>query len=139
MKNFLAASCVLAISVFPALAADVPLKARPPRPAPVFTWNGCYLGGSIGGIWRQTDNVTVGVTDGGSGVAAAAAAGAIPTAFGVGDSSFIAGGQAGCNYQAASWVLGIETDISSTNLDTARPPPPTCRDSFRSPPRCPRT
>jgi outer membrane immunogenic protein len=117
MKKFLVAGCALAISIFPAMAADMPLKAPPPRPAPVFTWTGCYLGGSIGGIWRQTDNVSVGVTDGGSGVAAGAAAGAIPTAFGVGGSSWIAGGQAGCNYQAANWVLGIETDFSGTSLN----------------------
>jgi outer membrane immunogenic protein len=58
-----------------------------------------------------------GVTDGGWDAAAAAAAGAIPTAFGVGGSSWIAGGQAGCNYQAANWVLGIETDFSGTSLD----------------------
>jgi outer membrane immunogenic protein len=111
------ASCTLALSIFAAMAADMPLKAPPPPPAPVFTWNGCYLGGSVGGIWQQTDNVTVGVVDGGSGAAAAAAAGAIPTAFNVGGSSWLAGGQAGCNYQAASWVLGIETDFSGTNLN----------------------
>jgi hypothetical protein len=117
MKNILVVGCVLAASAFPVMAADMPLKAPPPPPAPVFTWNGCYLGGSVGGIWRQTDNVTVGVVDGGSGAATAAAAGAIPTAFSVGSSSFIGGGQAGCNYQAASWVLGIETDFSGTKLD----------------------
>jgi outer membrane immunogenic protein len=117
MKNFLVAGYALATSVFPALAADMPLKAPPPRPAPVFAWTGCYLGGSAGGIWRQTDNVTVGVVDGGSGSAAAAAAGAIPTAFGVGGSSWIAGGQGGCNFQTSNWVLGIETDFSGTSLD----------------------
>jgi outer membrane immunogenic protein len=117
MKNFLVASSALAASAFPALAADIPLKAPPPLPAPAFTWNGCYLGGSVGGTFRRTDNVTVGIVDGGSGAAAAAAAGAIPPAFGVGGNSFIAGGQAGCNYQAANWVLGIETDFSGTRLD----------------------
>src|SRR4051812_38153557 len=117
MKNFFVANCLLATSIFPAMAADMPLKAPPPPPPPVFTWTGCYVGGSVGGIWRQTDNVSVGVTDGGSGAAAAAAAGAIPTAFGIGGSSWIAGGQAGCNYQASNWVLGIETDFSSTGLN----------------------
>jgi outer membrane immunogenic protein len=117
MQHFLVAGCALAVSIFPAMAADMPLKAPPPRPAPVFTWAGCYLGGSVGGIWRQSDNVSVGVVDGGSGAVAAAAAGAIPTAFGVGGSSWLAGGQGGCNYQASNWVLGIETDFSSTNLN----------------------
>jgi opacity protein-like surface antigen len=112
MKNFLAAGCALAKSVFPAMAADMLLKTPLPPPAPV-TWTGCYLGGSLGGIWRTTDNVSIGVVDGGSGVGAAVTAGAIPTAFDAGGLGWIAGGQTGCNYQAGSWVIGIETDFSS--------------------------
>ncbi|MBV9510818.1 MAG: porin family protein [Caulobacteraceae bacterium] len=112
MKNVAAVGCALAMSVFPAMAADMPFKFLPP-PAPVFAWTGCYLGGSLGGIWRVTDDVRVGVVDGGSGVGAAVTAGAIPTAFDVGGVNWIIGGQAGCNYQAGSWVLGVETDFSS--------------------------
>jgi outer membrane immunogenic protein len=112
MKNFLATACALAISAFSAMAADMPLKSLPPR-APIFTWTGCYLGGSLGGIWRTTDNVLIGVVDGGSGLGAAVTAGAIPTAFDTGGLGWIAGGQAGCSYQAGSWVIGIETDFSS--------------------------
>jgi outer membrane immunogenic protein len=112
MKNSLAAGCVLAISVFPAMAADMPFKALPP-PAPVYSWTGCYLGGNLGGIWRATDNVRVGVVDGGSGAGAAVTANAIPTALDAGGVGWIVGGQAGCNYQVASWVLGVETDFSS--------------------------
>jgi outer membrane immunogenic protein len=126
MKNFLATACALAISVFPAMAADMPLKTLPP-PAPFFTWTGCYLGGSLGGLWRTTDNVRIGVVDGGSGVGAAVTAGAIPTAFDSGGLGWIVGGQAGCNYQAASWVIGIETDFSgghnaSATVTTNVPP-----------------
>jgi outer membrane immunogenic protein len=117
MKKFLLAGCALAASVFSAMAADMPLKAPPSPPVPVFTWTGCYLGGSVGGIWRETDNVSIGVADGGSGAAAAAAAGAFPTTFSYGVSSWLAGGQAGCNYQAANWVFGIETDMSGTKLN----------------------
>jgi outer membrane immunogenic protein len=117
MKKFLLVGCALATSVFSTMAADMPLKAPPPPPVQIFTWNGCYLGGSVGGIWRQTTNVSIGVVDGGSGVAAAAAVGAVPTAFGYGGSSWLAGGQAGCNYQAANWVFGVETDMSGTKLN----------------------
>jgi outer membrane immunogenic protein len=121
MKKFFLAGCALATSVFSAMfsamAADMPLKAPPPPPVQIYSWTGCHLGGSVGGIWRQSDNVSIGVADGGSGAAAAAAAGAIPTAFSYGSSSWLAGGQAGCNYQAASWVLGIETDFSGTKLN----------------------
>jgi outer membrane immunogenic protein len=94
----------------------MPLKA-PPAAARVYSWTGCYLGGSVGGIWRQSDTTTVAVTDGGSGAAAAAAAGSLPTAFSYGGSSFIGGGQLGCNYQTSNWVLGIETDFSGTRLN----------------------
>jgi outer membrane immunogenic protein len=112
MKKFLAVGCVLAISSFSAMAADMPFKTLPP-PVPVFTWTGCYLGGNLGGIWRDTDNVRVGVVDGGSGAGAAVTAAAIPTAFDAGGVNWIVGGQTGCNYQIASWVLGVETDFSS--------------------------
>ena len=112
MKNVLA-GCALAISVFPAMAADMPFKTPSPPPAPFFTWTGCYLGGSLGGIWRSTNNVGIGLADGGSEAAALAAAASLPTAFDVGRSGWIVSGQTGCNYQAASWVFGIETDISN--------------------------
>jgi outer membrane immunogenic protein len=117
VKILLIAGLAVGALIAPAMAADMPLKAPPPPPVPVFTWTGCYLGGSVGGIWRQTDNVSIGVADGGSGAGAAAAAGAIPTAFSYGSSSFVAGGQAGCNYQAANWVFGIESDMSGTKLN----------------------
>ena len=112
MKKFLA-GCALVISVFPAMAADMPFNTPSPPPAPFFTWTGCYLGGSLGGIWRSTNNVGIGIADGGSGAAVAAAAGSIPIAYDVGTSGWIVSGQTGCNYQVASWVFGIETDISN--------------------------
>jgi len=34
-----------------AQAADMPVKAPPPPPAPVYVWTGCYIGGNIG--WAQ--------------------------------------------------------------------------------------
>jgi outer membrane immunogenic protein len=117
MKNFLA-GCALAISVFPVMAADMPFKTPSPPPAPFFTWTGCYLGGSLGGIWRPTNNVSIGLADGGSGAAALAAAASLPTAFDVGSSGWIVSGQTGCNYQASNWVFGIETDFSS-GLDSS--------------------
>jgi outer membrane immunogenic protein len=112
MKNCLAVSGFLAMSVFPAMAADMPFKTLPPT-APVYSWTGCYAGGSLGGIWRATDNVRLDVVDGGSGVGAAVTAGAIPTAYDTGGVNWLIGGQAGCNYQVGSWVLGAETDFSS--------------------------
>lgn len=96
-------------------AADMLLKA-PPQ-VPIYSWTGCYLGGSVGGIWRRDDTTTVSFVDGGSGVTAAAAAGALPLALNNSGSGWIAGCQLGCNYQMSNWVLGIETDMSGTNLN----------------------
>jgi hypothetical protein len=65
-------------------------------------------------------SVSISVVDGGSGAAAAATAGAIPTAFSCGGSTWLAGVQAGCNYQSADWVFGIETDMSGTKLNDSQ-------------------
>jgi outer membrane immunogenic protein len=52
-----------------------------------------------------------------AGATAAVATGEIPTRFSLGGSSWIAGGQLGCNYQVDShWVIGGETDLSGTHL-----------------------
>jgi outer membrane immunogenic protein len=121
MKNLLIAGFVFGALIAPAAAADMPLKAPPlSPPAPVYYWNGCYLGGSAGGVWRRSGSTSISFVDGGSGAAAAVAAGAIPTAFNDSGSSWVAGGQLGCNYQASNWVFGIESDISGTKLDAGQ-------------------
>jgi outer membrane immunogenic protein len=121
MKTLLVAGFALGVLMAPAAAADMPLKAPPPpSPPPVYNWTGCYLGVSAGGIWRQSDSTSISFVDGGSGAAAAVAAGSIPTAFNDGGSSWLAGGQLGCNYQASNWVYGIETDMSGTKLDAGQ-------------------
>ncbi len=118
MKNILIAACAFGALAVPAVAADLPFKASPMLPAPVATWTGCYFGGNAGGIRKQNDPINVTFVDGGSGDATAAvAAGAIPTSFNGTSSSWIAGGQFGCNYQASSWVFGVETDIGVTRLN----------------------
>jgi outer membrane immunogenic protein len=119
MRILLIAGFAFGALIAPAAAADMPLKARPPRSAPVYNWTGCYLGGSAGGVWRRSDSTNISVVDGGSGAGAAAAAGAIPTVLDYGGSSWLAGGQLGCNYQASNWVFGIETDMSSTKLNAS--------------------
>ena len=53
------ATCAAAIAALvigaPAFAADMavkmPVKARPPAPAPVFSWTGFYVGGNAGYGW----------------------------------------------------------------------------------------
>src|SRR5262245_60741501 len=36
------------------MAADMPVKARPVVPDPVYDWSGFYIGGGTGGVWTHT-------------------------------------------------------------------------------------
>lgn len=121
MHRFLMALAVGVAFSAPVAAADMVArpyhKAPPPVIAPAYSWTGCYVGIHGGGIWKRNEDATVSVFDGGSGVAAAVAGGAIPTRFSPAASSWLAGGQIGCNYQVSKWMLGVETDISGIRLD----------------------
>jgi opacity protein-like surface antigen len=83
-----------------AVAAD--LTRRPPPPlAPVYTWNGFYVGGFLGGV---TSNETA--TD--------------PFGFTASPdpSGFLGGVQAGYNYQVApNWLIGIEGELGWTSAN----------------------
>lgn len=102
-KSLLLGVCASALVAGSALAADLPLKARPApvAPIPVFSWTGFYLGANIGGAWSNstlTDNVT-------------------GASFSTNNSGFIGGGQFGYNWQVNNnWVLGIEGDIDGTSI-----------------------
>jgi outer membrane immunogenic protein len=110
-----------------ALAADMPVKARPAPPvAEVWSWSGFYIGLNAGGAW--TDNrrdYAIGLPAGSAAPVFANCAspiGVVPLVIGAGanpfdlsascgsDSSFIGGGQIGYNWQAGSWVFGLEAD-----------------------------
>lgn len=96
----------------PALAADLPVKAPPLPPPPVFTWTGCYIGGHAGGEWTHTNGFT-------STPATAFGGPGVGLPFNVGQvyvntnsSAFIVGAQDGCNYQINPWlVVGVEADL----------------------------
>ena len=92
----------LGLGVPAAFAADrgVPAYTPPPPPAPVYTWNGCYVGASAG-------------TSSGNSQHFDAAGNAITNGFDL--SGFIGGGQLGCNWQWGAWVFGIEGDGSAVN------------------------
>jgi len=113
MKKFLLGGATLvAMFVGPAMAADMPVKAKvaPPLICPSCNWTGFYIGGNIGGSIGVIQN-----TDGLSGFPTGAgfpAAGnpylssnvkrALPGGIG--------GGQVGYNWQSGSLVLGVEAD-----------------------------
>jgi outer membrane immunogenic protein len=89
----------MALSSAPALASP---------PPPIFDWTGFYVGGHVGsGVMHGT----LGLPPSGFPIA-----GPIPPLDFRAD-GFLGGGQLGYNWQWASWVLGVEADISGAHLD----------------------
>jgi len=91
-----------------AMAADLPLKAAPTAPA--YSWSGCYIGVNGGGAASGSDTATS--VDPGTHLvnpADLATVGSAGTGSANGD-NFIGGGQAGCNWQTGTMVLGLEGD-----------------------------
>jgi outer membrane immunogenic protein len=106
----LAISSLFAITSTAVLAADMPLKAKAPA-ARAFSWTGCYVGVNAGG-GSSGSNLTTSVdpgthlTDPGD-LATVGASGSNS----INDSSFMGGGQLGCNLQSGSFVFGVEGDV----------------------------
>jgi outer membrane immunogenic protein len=114
MKKLLLAGAALGSLSIPALAADMPVKARP-VPVPVFTWTSCFLGMHAGGGWAQKD-----VTDPVELVQDTLSQAAITTGVTtvrVNPSGAVIGGQFGCDYQfAPNWVVGVEGSASGATM-----------------------
>lgn len=108
MKKILGSIAVLALAMpLGAQAADLPAaapayKAPAIAPMPVYTWTGCYIGGHAGGAWEKATNSFDN--------------GVFTENFSYNPSSWIAGGQVGCQYQFSNIVAGIEGTWSGTNL-----------------------
>jgi outer membrane immunogenic protein len=96
----------------PAAAADMPVKAV--RPAPEPSWTGCYIGGHAGGAYSETHwtyrNINPYDAPGAGGPILA-------TNNDFKASSWIGGGQIGCNIQYDRVVIGAEGSWSGTDLD----------------------
>jgi outer membrane immunogenic protein len=84
-----------------ASAADMAVKARPVVAPILYNWQGCYLGANVGGAWDKIDTTQVGDD----------VAGPVYNVYGrEKDSSFIGGGQAGCDFMAGKdLVFGIQS------------------------------
>ena len=101
-----------------AMAADYPVApplyrgaAFPPPPLPVYSWTGCYLGASTGGVWVRKQ-YTAGADIGAP----------IGTELGSHDAnSFIGVVQGGCNYQMGPWVVGAQADFGWANAIGSHP------------------
>ena len=93
-----------ALLTSPAFAADLPVKARPAPPL-AWSWAGFYIGGHGGYGWKQNDFAEV-----------IQATPTLLTLGGINSSGWVAGGQAGYNWQFGRWVAGLEVDGSATGI-----------------------
>jgi outer membrane immunogenic protein len=101
MKKLLLGSVALAAMIAgPAMAADMPVKAKAPPPPLLYDWSGVYVGFSAGGMWYDVDrtfpNDPLSATDN----------------FTTSDSDAIYGFHAGFQQQWGAWVLGVEASLS---------------------------
>jgi outer membrane immunogenic protein len=111
--GLLTATIALAFASTVASAADMPTPSpmRAPEPS-VYQWTGCYVGANLGGGASGT-NFSSSVDPGthllgaDPGVVAGAGGG------GYNANGLLAGGQAGCNLQFNTLVVGIEGDFDS--------------------------
>jgi outer membrane immunogenic protein len=108
------ATCAVAFTQI-ASAADLPAKAPPPPPAPIYNWTGFYLGASVGGGWGHQD-LNYATND----PATAFTLLVVPdflTSQSFNMSGALGGFQLGYNYQIdRHWLLGIETDFNWTDI-----------------------
>jgi outer membrane immunogenic protein len=108
---------LISLTTLPAVAADLPVKARPAPPpiVTVYNWSGCYIGGNAGGKWASTSgDATIGAT---------ASTALTTVSFDRSNAgTFVGGGQVGCNWQAAgsNWVFGIEGDADWQRWSVSR-------------------
>jgi outer membrane immunogenic protein len=126
MKKFLLTTMTFGALALPAMAADL---------APVYkaevapSWTGFYFGGTVGGGWMKSDAtetvtstfcntalVGCGALGTDLNLDSSALARIVPGSYGTTAAGFLAGVEAGYNWQLGQYVLGIETDISGTNI-----------------------
>jgi outer membrane immunogenic protein len=92
-----------------AMAADMAVKARPVVPPVMYNWQGCYVGGNVGGASSRFDTTRLQLDTNPP----------TPAYLDYGretDSGFIGGVQAGCDFQTTNWVFGIQGSSDFGNV-----------------------
>jgi outer membrane immunogenic protein len=116
-KLLLAGTTFVALTGTPALAADMPLKAPPLAPAPVWTWTGFYIGGNVGYGWGTGELSAVF----GSSFSPAQAAALTPLATPTLKPQGVLGGvQAGYNFQNGNFLVGVEADFDLSGIKASQ-------------------
>jgi outer membrane immunogenic protein len=118
VRCLLLALGVLSFGTVGAMAADMPVKAAPIAPPPLFSWTGFYIGGNAGGLWaRSSEGWTIDPANSADAAGAIAARQAL-SAQTLKASSFTGGLQAGYNWQTGPLVIGLEADINWAHAST---------------------
>jgi outer membrane immunogenic protein len=101
-----------------ALAADMPVKARPIVVDPSYNWSGWYVGANVGYTWDDStgrlDSFTTAPP--GSDFTPAVTAGGTPAFLNAKHEGAFGGGQAGYNWQMNKWLVGLEADIQGADI-----------------------
>jgi outer membrane immunogenic protein len=116
VKKLLLSTVVFGVLTLPVMAADLPPSPAPyyaaPIAIPIFTWTGCYIGGTGGGVWGNTKDTWGANPAGFPGVA-----GSLAVSSSFHSSGGTGGVEGGCNYQVSPWfVFGVEADWEATSL-----------------------
>ena len=119
MKTLSLSAAALALTAVAASAADLPRRAPAAAPAvvpvvtPIFTWSGFYVGLNAGAAWGSNNNCpTMYNYTAATGVVGAAVTTYAPGCGKSNDAAFTGGAQAGFNWQAGSFVFGVEGDVN---------------------------
>jgi len=105
-----------------ASAADMPTKAPVYKAAPAIiapSWAGWYIGVNAGWVGSGRNISNTGTDNGGGGLGALLAAGAIPASVSLNNNGFIGGAQIGYNWQVANWVYGLEADFDGASAKSS--------------------
>jgi opacity protein-like surface antigen/outer membrane protease len=108
----MATTCLVALTVQGARAADIGAVAAPVAQAAPWSWAGSYAGLHLGGTFASGRGALAGQPD----WAWFGADPAVPARYGSHSNGFLGGLQFGSNVQLGSWVIGVESDMSYTSL-----------------------
>jgi outer membrane immunogenic protein len=90
------------------------LKATPALPVSAWSWTGCYIGANIGGAWDKISDIRTGQ-----------GRPLPPQDYGSDKgSAFVAGDQAGCDYQVGKWIVGVEGQYDWGKVNSTHVIPP---------------
>src|SRR5271167_4269260 len=110
ISGLAASALLLTAPLCIASAADMPLKAPPAAPPPVYSWTGFYVGGNAGVGWNR------GNTDVNPLPNAATFVNLLQQTLNTNPRGAFAGGQIGANWQIGSVVVGAEFDWQGANV-----------------------